>query len=369
MSDYEKSLKILGLKEPFTEQELKSAYKKLVKKHHPDMFTNPRDKEKATKNFKKIQSAYEYLQKYGFGKSNSYTKTKDSDKDTTTNENKTNDENDIHDETVKNYRKRRQERKKDFYYYDDFDAEKDHQTHPDDFEYKEHKEEYQQYYNQTHADELKNGVLGLLVVCVIVVMILVMANGESEPKSNNSYRQNNRYERTNNYYANTNYQENYVKEEEPAYQPEPVKQTETQQAYQKAYDLDSETEEQKMEKVKQRDRAELKKNLHRYEERIYSSLNSDIQENPLIANQDFTVEFVVTGFGKMQSCNGIEDSNPDTFYQQVCSIIDNHLYEGAECFAKDDLITMKMTVKDNEVIVKAVSYIREYPTYVDKIKL
>ena len=243
MSDYDTSLKILGLKEPFTEQDLKTAYRKLVKVHHPDKFTSKKNKEKATENFKKIQSAYEYMQKYGLGisknRNNSYTETKkDTYNDTKTKDNKGNDENDensVHDETVKNYRKRRQQRKKDFYYYDDFDAEKEHQTHPNDFEFKEDGEKYQQHYNQTHGEDLKNGVLGLLVVCVIIVIIVIMANGESEPKSNNSYRQNNRYERTNNnYYDNTNYQENYVREE-PVYNSEPT--------YQENYEHQTPTEE------------------------------------------------------------------------------------------------------------------------------
>ena len=49
---------ILGVSENFTRDELKSSYKKLALKYHPDM--NPNDK-KAENMFKKISEAYDVL--------------------------------------------------------------------------------------------------------------------------------------------------------------------------------------------------------------------------------------------------------------------------------------------------------------------
>src|SRR5262245_56759394 len=49
---------ILGLKQSATEKEIRSAYKRLAKKHHPDV--NPGDKQ-AEERFKEISEAYEVL--------------------------------------------------------------------------------------------------------------------------------------------------------------------------------------------------------------------------------------------------------------------------------------------------------------------
>ena len=49
---------ILGVSENFTRDELKSSYKKLALKYHPDR--NPNDK-KAENMFKKISEAYDVL--------------------------------------------------------------------------------------------------------------------------------------------------------------------------------------------------------------------------------------------------------------------------------------------------------------------
>ena len=65
MNEFEKSVKTLNLENTeLTVVTVKSAYKKLIKVHHPDLFTSPKNKEKATENFKKIKKAYEYLISY-----------------------------------------------------------------------------------------------------------------------------------------------------------------------------------------------------------------------------------------------------------------------------------------------------------------
>lgn len=56
-----KYLKTLQLDVNANKNDIKKAYRKLVKIHHPDLFNKPENKEKASKNFKIITTAYEYL--------------------------------------------------------------------------------------------------------------------------------------------------------------------------------------------------------------------------------------------------------------------------------------------------------------------
>lgn len=58
---FEKYLKTLELETSANLNEIKSAYRKLVKVHHPDLYKNPENIEKAAKNFKIITKAFEYL--------------------------------------------------------------------------------------------------------------------------------------------------------------------------------------------------------------------------------------------------------------------------------------------------------------------
>ena len=64
MNEFEKSVKVLKIKGDVSKATVKKAYRELIKVHHPDKYTNPVNKEKATENFKKIQKAYEYLSEY-----------------------------------------------------------------------------------------------------------------------------------------------------------------------------------------------------------------------------------------------------------------------------------------------------------------
>lgn len=61
--NYEKYLEILELDFYADEQEIKKKYRALVKIHHPDLYKNPKNKNKAAKNFKIIKTAYDYLSK------------------------------------------------------------------------------------------------------------------------------------------------------------------------------------------------------------------------------------------------------------------------------------------------------------------
>ena len=58
--DEQKSIKKLNIKLPITLEKIKSSYKKLVKKYHPDVNQNDIN---AEKNFKEVNSAYKVLLK------------------------------------------------------------------------------------------------------------------------------------------------------------------------------------------------------------------------------------------------------------------------------------------------------------------
>ena len=64
MNEFERSIKVLDLKGEVSKDTVKIAYKKLIKIHHPDFFTNEKNKAKVTENFKKIKKAYDYLLEY-----------------------------------------------------------------------------------------------------------------------------------------------------------------------------------------------------------------------------------------------------------------------------------------------------------------
>lgn len=59
----DKAIQILDIQvtKGMTVTDLKRVYRKLVIKHHPDKFKSAENKARATENFKKIQSAYEYI--------------------------------------------------------------------------------------------------------------------------------------------------------------------------------------------------------------------------------------------------------------------------------------------------------------------
>lgn len=52
---------VLGITKSANKEEIKKAYKSLVKQHHPDKFTDAKEKEAANKKFQEIQSAYDVL--------------------------------------------------------------------------------------------------------------------------------------------------------------------------------------------------------------------------------------------------------------------------------------------------------------------
>ncbi len=54
-------MKILNLATPLTEQAIKLAYREFVKKNHPDLYKNDKNKDLATEKFKKGTEAYNYL--------------------------------------------------------------------------------------------------------------------------------------------------------------------------------------------------------------------------------------------------------------------------------------------------------------------
>ena len=62
MSDYrDDPFKILGVSREATEKEIKTSYRKLALKHHPDRQSNDKDRAEAQDKFAKIANAYEVL--------------------------------------------------------------------------------------------------------------------------------------------------------------------------------------------------------------------------------------------------------------------------------------------------------------------
>lgn len=61
--------KVLGLRENASEQEVKEAYKKLVKKYHPDKYVNNPLADLAAEKLKEINEAYDTIMKGGFSSS------------------------------------------------------------------------------------------------------------------------------------------------------------------------------------------------------------------------------------------------------------------------------------------------------------
>lgn len=59
----DEAYKTLGITSDATEDQVKSAYRALAKKYHPDLYANKseKEKEKATKKFREINEAYKYI--------------------------------------------------------------------------------------------------------------------------------------------------------------------------------------------------------------------------------------------------------------------------------------------------------------------
>lgn len=62
---------VLGINETATQEEIRTAYRSLVKKYHPDQFTDPRQKRVADEKLKEINQAYDMITK-GEYKRNTY---------------------------------------------------------------------------------------------------------------------------------------------------------------------------------------------------------------------------------------------------------------------------------------------------------
>ena len=54
-------LSVLGLKQSASRGQIRSAYRKLAKKYHPDVHSAQDAKEQATQNMLKINEAYDWL--------------------------------------------------------------------------------------------------------------------------------------------------------------------------------------------------------------------------------------------------------------------------------------------------------------------
>jgi molecular chaperone DnaJ len=61
LSKWQDYYSLLGIAKSASQEDIKKAYRNLAKKHHPDKFQDPKEKEEAQKKFQEIQQAYEVL--------------------------------------------------------------------------------------------------------------------------------------------------------------------------------------------------------------------------------------------------------------------------------------------------------------------
>ena len=58
---------VLGVPQGASEEEIKAAYRELVKKYHPDKYQNNPLADLAEEKLREVNEAYEYLEKHGMG--------------------------------------------------------------------------------------------------------------------------------------------------------------------------------------------------------------------------------------------------------------------------------------------------------------
>ena len=349
-SEYEKYLNILEVNATDSLDTIKSAYRKLVAKYHPDKQSDEVAKELANEKLKMVNQAYEYICKYY----DTYSSGQSSDYDNYAQE-ETFYNSDYSNED--NYSEDFQEDYED--YEDEYNNES---TYNEPYEQENYSNQQNLYTQNADGCSITIIVIVLFILaCVIVAIITSSSNSHNENMSSQQIEEmNNERLHQNSYNTDANNQDLYQQEENKKIEVENqhIQQEVTQE----------QTYEDETERIKQIDREELKKELRGYQVRVTDSLNNHLGHLNNI-NFDFTMDVTITGFGNINSCKTETSDVPQGFGNEICAFLGDNLLGGPRVFAEHDLIKMKYKFVNGRFNVKALSYRRDYGSYVDNIKV
>ena len=181
-TEYKKYLNILEVNVTDSLDTIKSAYRKLVAKYHPDKQTDDVAKELANEKLKMVNQAYEYLCKYY----DTYSSGQSTDYENYTQEETTYNSNYSYEDSSEEYQE-------DNYEYNDNNFEDDYD---DEYTYDEPYEQENNYNQQNLYTQDANGcsititVIVLFIVACIIVAIITSSDNNHDKNISNDQRLN-----------------------------------------------------------------------------------------------------------------------------------------------------------------------------------